>query len=85
MVSHPEKMLPRRRRIHASSSQVVVTSAAWPQREAFLEQIRAGFRSLPPRYVYYPGSKEKLAAFQKCDTSLPHRSAPQRSALACLR
>lgn len=46
--------------------QVLVTSAAWPQREAFLEQLRAGFRSLDPRFVYYPGSREKLEKFQKC-------------------
>lgn len=47
------------------ANKVLVTSAAWPQREKFLEQLREGFKSLPPRFVYYPGSTEKLARFQK--------------------
>lgn len=60
-----------------------MTSAAWPQRAAFLDALREGFRAIPPRAVYYPGSKEKLARFQKCVRlpPLPFLLAPFAPAL----
>jgi aldehyde dehydrogenase (NAD(P)+) len=38
------------------ASQVLVLSAGWPQREAFLDAVRETFRSIPARTPYYPGA-----------------------------
>jgi Aldehyde dehydrogenase family len=39
---------------------VVVTSRAWPQREEFLETLRALLASAPPRPAFYPGAAERF-------------------------
>ena len=39
------------------ATKLVVTSRAWPQREAFLRSLRRRLASLPPRAAWYPGSK----------------------------
>lgn len=44
------------------AGQVVVLSADWPQREAFLAELRAAFAKAPARPVWYPHSGDKLAA-----------------------
>ena len=41
--------------------QIVVPPAGWEQKEAFLEAIRAAFRSAPAREQYYPGASARLA------------------------
>lgn len=53
------------------ANKVIVTSAGWPQREAFLQKLREGFAKMHPRAVYYPGSMEKLAAFRACAPRAP--------------
>lgn len=53
------------------ANKVVVTSASWPQREQFLEQLRKAFREADNRFVYYPGSAAKLAAFRTCACPQP--------------
>ncbi|MEU6234351.1 aldehyde dehydrogenase family protein [Kitasatospora sp. NPDC047058] len=44
------------------ASQLVLVSADWPQREAFLDLLRTALRRLPARPAWYPGSAERLAA-----------------------
>ncbi len=50
---------------NCNAARVVVTDAAWPQREAFLEALRETFRHLPPRRAYYPGAKDCYARILK--------------------
>lgn len=44
------------------AGQVVLLSADWPQREAFVAALRAALDAAPSRPVWYPGSDGKLAA-----------------------
>lgn len=44
------------------AGQVVILSADWPQREAFLAALRKALDAAPARPVWYPRSDEKLAA-----------------------
>jgi acyl-CoA reductase-like NAD-dependent aldehyde dehydrogenase len=42
------------------AGQVVIVSADWPQREAFLGELRAAYERAPRREVWYPQSERKL-------------------------
>ncbi|GAA1919696.1 aldehyde dehydrogenase family protein [Microbacterium aoyamense] len=44
------------------AGQVVLLSAEWPQRDAFLAALRTAYDAAPARPVWYPRSDEKLAA-----------------------
>jgi acyl-CoA reductase-like NAD-dependent aldehyde dehydrogenase len=44
------------------AGQVVILSAEWPQRPAFLAELRRAFGAAPARPVWYPRSDEKLEA-----------------------
>lgn len=44
-------------------AELLVTDRSWPQREAFLDALRAKLASLPNRVAYYPGSDAKHSAF----------------------
>lgn len=44
------------------AGQVVLLSADWPQREAFLDALRVAYEAAPRRSVWYPRSDEKLKA-----------------------
>jgi acyl-CoA reductase-like NAD-dependent aldehyde dehydrogenase len=44
------------------AGQVVLLSAEWPQREAFLAALRTALDAAPARPVWYPRSEERLAA-----------------------
>jgi len=44
------------------AGQVVILSADWPQRSAFLAELRRAFGAAPARPVWYPRSDEKLEA-----------------------
>ena len=44
------------------AGQVVILSADWPQRAAFLAELRRAFGAAPARPVWYPRSDEKLDA-----------------------
>nr|WP_240642247.1 aldehyde dehydrogenase family protein [Microbacterium sulfonylureivorans] len=44
------------------AGQVVLLSAEWPQREAFLDALRTALDAAPARPVWYPRSDAKLAA-----------------------
>mmetsp|Transcript_9731 Transcript_9731/g.35647 ORF Transcript_9731/g.35647 Transcript_9731/m.35647 type:complete len:674 (+) Transcript_9731:213-2234(+) len=45
------------------AAQVILTSSAWPQREAFLEEVRAALRKCAKRRAWYPGSMQKYEQF----------------------
>lgn len=42
------------------STQVMLTSSAWPQRDAFLQAIDAVFAQVAPRTPYYPGAGDRV-------------------------
>lgn len=44
------------------AGQVVILSADWPQREAFLDALRTAYDTAPTRPVWYPKSAEKMDA-----------------------
>jgi aldehyde dehydrogenase (NAD(P)+) len=44
------------------AGQIVVLSSDWPQRAAFLEQLRAALNRTPARKPWYPGSDARVAA-----------------------
>jgi hypothetical protein len=45
--------------------QVVITDAAWPQREAFLAALCRCLDAMYCRAQWYPGSQQRRAAFQQ--------------------
>ncbi|HEY4753139.1 MAG TPA: aldehyde dehydrogenase family protein, partial [Candidatus Limnocylindrales bacterium] len=49
---------------NCTTSRVIVTAQAWPQRTALLDRVRARLAAHPPRLAYYPGAHERFAAFQ---------------------
>jgi len=45
--------------------EVLVTDAAWPQREQFLNAVRRQLDATSKRLAYYPGSEAKFARFEE--------------------
>jgi aldehyde dehydrogenase (NAD(P)+) len=43
------------------AGQIVVLSSDWPQRAAFLEQLRGALSTAPARPAWYPGSDDRIA------------------------
>ena len=48
------------------AGQIVVLSAQWPQREAFLAELRGALARTPDRAAWYPGSDERVG--QACSS-----------------
>jgi aldehyde dehydrogenase (NAD(P)+) len=44
------------------AGQIVVLSSDWPQRQAFLDQLRSALNRTPDRKPWYPGSDSRVAA-----------------------
>lgn len=44
---------------NCNASQVVVLAAGWPQKERFVEHLRAALAGAPGRPAYYPGADER--------------------------
>ena len=44
------------------AGQLLVLPADWPQREAFLDEIRRVLREIPDRPAYYPGAEDRMEA-----------------------
>ena len=61
--AHVATMLANNAGFNCLTARVVITAAAWPQREAFLEALEHALASLPPRQAYYPGAADRHAAF----------------------
>ena len=47
------------------TTRVIITHAAWPQREILLHKLRENLAGIPPRAAYYPGAHERHAAFMR--------------------
>jgi len=56
-------MLTNNAGFNCTTSRVIVTAARWPQRAALMDRIRARLAAIPTRLAYYPGAKERWAAF----------------------
>lgn len=56
-------MLTNNAGFNCTTSRVIVTAAAWPQRGALMDRVRRSLASTPPRLAYYPGARERFAAF----------------------
>jgi hypothetical protein len=56
-------MLTNNAGFNCTTSRVIVTAASWPQRTALLDRIRRTLAVLPTRLAYYPGARERFAAF----------------------
>ena len=61
--AHVATMLANNAGFNCNAARVLITAAAWPQREAFLAAIEHALASLPPRRAYYPGAAELHTAF----------------------
>ena len=56
-------MLTNNAGFNCTTSRVIVTAAGWAQRTALMDRIRARLTALPTRLAYYPGARERFAAF----------------------
>jgi hypothetical protein len=56
-------MLTNNAGFNCTTSRVIVTASGWPQRAALMDRIRARLAALPTRLAYYPGARERFAAF----------------------
>ena len=60
---HVATMLVNNAGFNCISARVVVTHAAWPQRDAFLGALTQTLSQITPRRAYYPGAGERRDAF----------------------
>ena len=60
---HVATMLVNNAGFNCISARVVVTHAAWPQRDAFLGALTQTLAQITPRRAYYPGAGERRDAF----------------------
>jgi len=56
-------MLTNNAGFNCNATRVIVQQADWPQREQLLAAIRTLLAQAPPRRAYYPGARERQAAF----------------------
>jgi hypothetical protein len=61
--AHVATMLANNAGFNCNAARVLITAAAWPQRQASLDALEHALASLPPRRPYYPGAAELHAAF----------------------
>lgn len=59
---HVAGMLTTNAGFNCNAAQVLVTSRQWPQREAFLAEVRRALSKVPARQCYYPGALARHAA-----------------------
>jgi acyl-CoA reductase-like NAD-dependent aldehyde dehydrogenase len=48
---------------NCNATRILVMHREWPQRQAFLDALRAVLRRTPPRHAYYPGAHDRHARF----------------------
>ena len=56
-------MLTNNAGFNCTTSRVIVTAEGWPQRGALLDLVRRRLAATPTRLAYYPGARERFAAF----------------------
>ena len=54
---------------NCNAAKVLVTSANWPQRAAFLDAIRDELRRQPLRFAYYPGASTRYERYMASDSA----------------
>lgn len=54
------------------SSQILILSRDWPQREAFLEELRRALDEAPARPPWYPGAADRLAGLADRSVYVEH-------------
>jgi aldehyde dehydrogenase (NAD(P)+) len=57
------------------AGQVVILSSDWPQRDAFLDELRSALDRAPARPAYYPGSDRRVAGARE-DYPLAEQHGP---------
>jgi acyl-CoA reductase-like NAD-dependent aldehyde dehydrogenase len=60
---HVATMVANNAGFNCLTPRVIVTHAGWAQREEFFTALESVFESLPTREPYYPGAKDRRAAF----------------------
>lgn len=55
---------------NCNGTEIIVTAKHWPQREAFLNAVRAYLQETSQRYIWYPGSAVRPCLVQCCAPSL---------------
>ncbi|HET9918822.1 MAG TPA: aldehyde dehydrogenase family protein [Ktedonobacteraceae bacterium] len=60
---HVVSMLTTNAGFNCNATRVIITDASWPQREAFLQQMRQILAKVPPRAAYYPGAHDRQRMF----------------------
>lgn len=50
------------------SPRVILTHKEWPLRDRFLEELDNAMRAVPPKSLYYPGTKERIATLKQAYT-----------------
>ncbi len=44
---------------NCNAARVIITHKSWPQRQQFLDALRAAYERIPQRYPYYPGARDR--------------------------
>ena len=60
---HVVSMLTNNAGFNCNATRVIISHTGWPQREAFLQQMRQVMDKVPPRAAYYPGAQERQHMF----------------------
>ncbi len=62
---HVASMITQNASFNCNAAKVVVTARGWLQRDSFLAALHEELRRTPPRFAYYPGARERFAAFRE--------------------
>ena len=62
---------------NCNAAKVLVTAAGWPQRDEFLDALRAALANTPSRLPYYPGSEDRYASFEDAAPSSERLGDPK--------
>jgi aldehyde dehydrogenase (NAD(P)+) len=60
------------------AGQIVVLSSDWPQKDAFMTQLRAALDRAPVRAAWYPGSDDRVSAAEKSYPGAERRAGNTR-------
>lgn len=60
---HVAAMVTQNASFNCNAAKVVVVARQWLQRDAFLDALHEELRKAPPRKAYYPGARDRHAAF----------------------
>jgi hypothetical protein len=60
---HIASMVTHNASFNCVAAKVVITAKGWPQRDAFLAELRQALARIPARQAYYPGAQQRYQAF----------------------